>query len=339
MIGLDFDKLFNQITLNYPMYSDVGVNKNPISNISTNGSEATIGTINPHGLAVDDDFSIVGVFTENSLSDVTYNAVTGVATGKLPENNTIYITLKDSIVNVTGDYVGPAELLGITTVSGVVSIKLPTGLTVANLAISNKMYGFINETHKVKEVVNDKTIKIDFTGEFLYTGGFLCSISFRMGVNFETFFNRLIEKNDCFPTMYLQYRDNKAQPNLRSDNASGLNQIGSMRYSVTRTFDIYYIDKVTDNRSDSAIMVDVVNQVEPALMRTFYNYKGLYEYGTPVQYTGSQFVQTEKDNIIMCEFNFAIEYTIDEHDGVQDYRLSKVNEYKQDIKFKLQTEE
>ena len=47
----------------------------------------------------------------------------------------------------------------------------------------------------------------------------------------------------------------------------------------------------------------------------------------------------EKDNIVMCEFNFAIEYTIDERNGVQDYKLFKVNEYIQDIKFKLQIEE
>ncbi len=157
--------------------------------------------------------------------------------------------------------------------------------------------------------------------------------------DFEAFFNREVEKNDCFPTMYFDYRSNTTQPNLRSDNASGFNQTGSMRYSSTREFFVYYIDKVTDSRSDSTIMDDVVNQVEPALMRTFYNYKGLDECGTPVQYAGSKFVQTEKDNIVMCEFKFAIDYTIDEHDGVQDYRLFKVNEYIQDIKFKLQTEE
>ena len=337
MVGLDFGKLLNQITVNYPMYSDVGVNKNPISSITTNGSEATISTVNPHGLAVNKAFSIIGVFTENSLSDVTYDAVTGIATGKLPAANTIYITLKE--VNVTGDYVGPAELLNITTTSSVVSIKLPTGLTIANLTISNKMYGFINAAHKVKEVIDDTTIKIDFTGEFSYTGGSLCSVSFRMGVNFDTFFNRIVEKNNCFPIMYLDYRSNTTQPNLRSDNASGYNQTGSMKYSATRAFNVYYIDKVTDNRPGAAIMDDVVNQVEPALMRALYNYKGLYECGTPVQYAGSQFVQTEKDNIVMCEFNFAIEYTIDEHDGVQDYKLFKVNEYIQDIKFKLQIEE
>lgn len=314
-----------------PFFTNLFSKELAINSIDNQGN---ISTIEDHLLKTGDYVVVKNVSYLWNIIDVDYNPVSGVLIGSLNDNHQIYKC--DKLLTLGGDYEGEGLLIDLS-LKNEIRLQLPKNLIINDIYVSKILNQRINSYHKVINIVDEKTFRINYIEEepqILRNGQVITESRVDGGYNVEDYIDgyvKLDKRNLDF--LYVEYDSNEVSRSESSetDFNQSMQKFSEQWITNKDNINIYYISNTTQEASKVMFVDRATRIVRNALLNVLQTNSELSEdssYTLTYDGGGITNIKQGQTNFSLYRYTFYLQFTFTDNLLYNKYLIDRIKNIK-----------